>query len=254
MFKLAKTQIMKNFLLLLVSLFFITSCEMKEKIYINSDNSIKYALHVDMPRISQMMAMDPEAHKDGFPVDSILTMEQFLDGDFMGKSKKRDKEDLEKARKVFEDFKVHVKMNENEGFFSFFVQDRNVDDLNATLAKFRKNLNEKRGKSAETNEEENAMSEFIGNLTLNYDGKHFSRSSDIHLGSMTRNSDDESKLSELAAMMTYSLEYHFPKPIKSISDTTVLLSWDRKTVYIKKPITELMQNPKAYNFTLELED
>lgn len=245
---------MKTIYTLLFALIFITSCEMTEKVHLNEDGSLKYAVELDMAAISQMMAMDPESREQDFPLDTVMTIKDFAKRDFMGSKKKKNqnKEREENFEKVFKDFKVHVKMDENDGFFSFFTQKKSIADFNKSMLEMKKNIREIRQQNEDSEAEENMMAEFLGNVQLNFDGKNFKRSGEVNLHRV--NNEEAEKMDELAGMLSYQLEYHFPRPVKSISDTTVLMSWDRKTIYLKKPMTLLMNNPAAYNFSVELED
>ena len=53
---------------------------------------------------------------------------------------------------------------------------------------------------------------------------------------------------------TYKLNYHFPKPIKSVSNETAMFSADRKTVTIEYGFMDYIANPEALNLEVVLED
>ena len=51
----------------------------------------------------------------------------------------------------------------------------------------------------------------------------------------------------------YVIKYHFPKPVKKVSNKTALFSEDRKTITIEYSFNEYMDNPDKLNFEVEFE-
>ncbi|MDO5655080.1 MAG: hypothetical protein Q4G27_02955 [Flavobacteriaceae bacterium] len=248
---------MKKIVLLLAFLLIFTSCEVTEKVYINPDNSAKYSFALNVSQI-RMMALNPNHMDENFPTDTIMTIQEFAETDILGlENHQANSEEDKILEEVFDDFKVHVKITEKEGLISFFTEKKNISELNNTMSLFQQKLSASRKKKEqeESKDEELLFSELMGNLELNFDGKNFSRKGKMNFNSVRKEGGfNEGDFRDLASIMSYTLEYHFPRPVKTISDTSVLMSWDRKTIYLRKPFLELISNPKAYDFTLELED
>lgn len=249
---------MKKLVLFLFGLAFFTSCEMTEKVYIYEDESVKYAYDMDLTQISPLLAMDKdEKLTEKFPIDTIMTVKGFFESDIMG-DKKKEVAQTENLEKVFKDFQIHFKMNEENGFFSFFTKQKNVNQLNNVLVDMQKNMEEveKENKEDESEPFDKLFTKMFQSPSFSYDGKRFTRSGKVDISYMKEMEEDEKTMGLMAmfGVMNYKTEYHFPRPVKSISDTSVLMSWDRKTIYLQKPLSELMKNQEAYNFSLELED
>ena len=64
-------------------------------------------------------------------------------------------------------------------------------------------------------------------------------------------------LSEMAMMFgssRYKLNYHFPRPIKSVSNNQALFSDDRKSFALEFDFMETLKNPELLNVEVVLED
>ena len=51
----------------------------------------------------------------------------------------------------------------------------------------------------------------------------------------------------------YTLKYHFPRKVKSVSHPGAMFSDDRKTVTVQYPFTEYLENPDKLNLEVVLE-
>ncbi|MGC1474134.1 MAG: hypothetical protein WA775_16200 [Psychroserpens sp.] len=52
----------------------------------------------------------------------------------------------------------------------------------------------------------------------------------------------------------YTIKYHFPRPIKSVSKEGALYSEDRKTVTLEVGFLEVLKDPELLDFEVTLED
>ena len=253
---------MKKFVFLSIFSALFASCNMTEKVYINEDNSVKYAYDMDLSQVSPMLAMggNTEELQDKFPLDTVMTVKDFFESDLLGENNKDDLKD-KAIFDIFKGFNVHLKLNHENGLFSFITEQKNMSDLNSVLKNMGSKIKKyeaKQSKDEAGQEFDKAFTQMFQTPTLSFDGKTFTRSGKVDLSYIDEIQNEEQGMGMMAMSMfgavRYKSEYHFPRPVKSVSDSTILTSWDRKTIYIEKPISELLNNNQAYNFTVELED
>lgn len=261
-------KIMKKIVLFLFVLIFATSCDMTEKVYLDEKGEVKYALSFDMNTMGSMMGQS-EKNKDNFPMDTIMTLDQLENSDSkFAESFGKGMSEEEELKELMKDYKFHLKFTEEESFMSMFLDKKSIKDFNKEMKvfdkKFQNLLERKRQENEVLPDSLKSKNDFdlpfYSSLHFDYNGKTFKREGELKKTTKDDTKDDsgESGFDELESMiskmMTYKLEYHFPRPVKTISDTTVLMSWDRKTIYLEKPIQFVLDNPTAYNFEATLED
>jgi hypothetical protein len=66
--------------------------------------------------------------------------------------------------------------------------------------------------------------------------------------------DSLGEMTEMYASSTYKLNYHFPKPVKSVSNESALFSADRKMVTVSYSFMDYLLDPEALNLEVVLED
>lgn len=92
-------------------------------------------------------------------------------------------------------------------------------------------------------------------LTYNYDGKIFKRTAKILDKEVYKQATDS--LGHMRIMFcasTYKLNYHFPRPVKSVTNTTALFSADRKSITVEYSFMDYLENPEVLNLEVVLED
>jgi hypothetical protein len=243
---------MKKILVLLFSIATLASCTFTEEITINPDGSGKYNLDMDGSSLMAMMPNDSTGNQKS--VDSVFSFKEIFAAkkDSIAKLSKEEQESLKKL----EDFNMRMKMDylNKQFLFSMNTNFKNVAELKDAMS----NMNElqKMNKNkAEANPLGSAGS-FANNnsvLQYSYNGKKFTRKAIIDKNAVKNvkkdSLDDSYKM--IYASSKYIVKYHFPKPVKKVSNTTALFSEDRKTITIEYPFDEYMDNPDKLNFEVD---
>ncbi|TGD56886.1 hypothetical protein [Flavobacterium humi] len=243
---------MKKAVFLLFSILSLTSCTFTEDIYINPDGSGKYTLDMDG---SSMMAMVPkDSVRNEKSIDSVFSFKEV----FAAKKDsiaKLSKEEQEKLKKL-ENFNMRMKMDykAQQFLFSMNTDFKNVTELQDAMANM--NAFQSMGKN-KVGANAMASPESFGNnnsiLKYSYNGKKFTRKAVIDKSRIKKVENDSlaESYKMIYASSKYVIKYHFPKPVKSISNTAALFSEDRKTVTIEYPFNEYMDAPEKLNFEVE---
>src|SRR5690606_32331247 len=91
-------------------------------------------------------------------------------------------------------------------------------------------------------------------LELKFDGKKFQRIADNQTDFLNELDDSTAEATrQMMSMFNYKLEYHFPKRVKNSSLKDATYSQDGKIMIVEASMTDLLENPDKYNFTVELE-
>lgn len=239
---------MKNLLLILTGAFLLTSCEITERVYIDENGDVSYSTIIDASSLIMMMPEDFSNEK--LPLDTILTVEGLAEADMdmvFTDINVNDKDELE----LLQDFKFHVKMDEKSASTASVLEKRSISEFNSVMRNLNKKVNEINEKRKVQNlslDPENQLSDLdipiLSTPNLTYDGKTFTRKGEIR-NLVPQNSDE---FDGLESLIKFNLEYHFPKSIEWISDESIRMSADRKTIYLEKSFQHLVENPDAYNF------
>jgi len=67
------------------------------------------------------------------------------------------------------------------------------------------------------------------------------------------NASTNQSLKMIFASSSYIVKYHFPKPVKKVSNPTAQYSEDRKTITIEYPFKEYLESPEKLNFDVDFE-
>ena len=111
-----------------------------------------------------------------------------------------------------------------------------------------------KGKSDKTD----AMLSGLGNdnsqLIFSYNGKQFMRKAIVAKDAMAKIAADSTGMAKMIfASSKYTLKYHFPKAVKSVSNPDALFSADRKTITVEYPFTDYSENPEKLNLNVVFE-
>lgn len=246
-----KTEKMKTrFLLLAFAALFLTSCQITENVYINDDGSGKLSFDIDASGVMSM-AGDKMGEKD---MDSTMTFKQIFE------EKKDSISKLpagEQARlKKLENVSVNMKMKAAEKQFviSMFTDFKNANEMMDMMQA----LNAVKPKQQNAMPSDSPLAS-LGNpdateLNFSYDGNSFRRNVVIKDKSALAAAKDTTGMTAMMfAGSNYTLKYHFPRKVKSVSNKTAMFSDDRKTVTIQYPFTEYLENPDKLNLEVVLE-
>lgn len=234
-----------------------TSCSFTEEIVVKEDGSGNISLEFDGSQFLTIMEDSGKANADeGFQdLDSIVSFANLLESrkDSISKLPLAEQQKLERLKP----FKMHMVMNEAEKRMDFrmFGDFEQVSDLGNMLSDFQ-NANSVATAIAGTGAPTPgpaAESENLGTaVTYSFTGNTFRREGKIADREQFNTELEQLKLIEtFMESATYTLKYHFPRPISSSSakDATI----DGKTLIYEVPFLEIAKNPEMFSFNVELE-
>lgn len=233
-----------------------TSCTFTENMYINDNGAGKFSVDIDGSALMEMAGdqlgnqMGADAKKN---VDSTFTFKQLI-------AEKQDSisklsPEAQKEIKKLENFVFNIKMNgEQKQFLMNISTDfKSVNELQDILQSMSA-LQKLEGGSAPSTPFA-GLGDNKSKLSYTYDGKKFTRKAIIDKQKITEKAADST--ADMSKMMfassNYIIKYHFPKPVKKVSNPNALFSDDRKTITIQYPFTDYMENPDKLNFDVEFE-
>lgn len=234
----------------------LVSCTLTENVYINTDGSGKFS--VDMDASALMVMMPNDSSKTEKSIDSTFSFKQvFIERkDSIAKLPKADQEQLKKL----ENFNLRMKMNADSKQFLFsmntdFKNVAELQDVMATMNTINAIQNSNKNKTeTKTFIPSSGFGTNNSVLSYSYNGKKFIRKATINPNQNKKTAADSLQAYEAVfASSNYILKYHFPKPVKKISNATALYSEDRKTITIQYPFKEYMENPDKLNIEVEFE-
>ncbi|QHI36756.1 hypothetical protein IMCC3317_21260 [Kordia antarctica] len=246
---------MKKFYLgmLAVLLTFFTSCQFSENIYINEDGTGKMSFTMDGSELMDMMG--DEMAKDGEEsIDSIISFNEFFkeQADSIAKLPQKEQDKL----KQLENFKMHMIMSTEDKKMSFdlFTEFKNVGELQDMFAA----MNTAGSLDKNNNAGSNPLASMGSNgaTEVNYSLKNnvFKRTVTIldkeKVASMK---DSLGQSATMFAASNYTLNYHFPRKIKSVSLEDAVISDDGKSFSAKVNFMQYLTDPKLLNVEVELE-
>ncbi|GAA3649214.1 hypothetical protein [Flavivirga jejuensis] len=249
----------KFYILIIFSISIVfSSCQFSENIYINENGSGKMEFSFDGSQLMQMGGGELGVNKEE-AVDSTFSFKELFDAKRDSISQLSEEEQLK--LKSLEPFSMHMVMNPgtSEMMFKMYTDFKEVSELQ-DMFKAMNSFSDMRGKSeGKASTPNNPFTSFglDGSTTLdyNYDGKIFKREAKILDKEAYKKVTDS--LGEMAIMFgssMYKLNYHFSKPIKSVSNEKAMFSADKKSVTVEFGFMEYLSNPEALNLEVILED
>lgn len=235
-----------------ISAIFFANCNFTENLYINEDGSGKMSFDVDA---SAIMDMGGDQMKNVKSMDSTFTFKAFFEAkkDSIAKLPKADQERLKKM----ENFSVNMKMQpkEKKFMFSIFTNFKNTSDL-VDMMEAMKTIDDMKGKKKQENPGNplSNMSQSNTDLKFTFDGTTFSRKVKVKDAALQKTmADSLGSMKGMLAAFNYTIKYHFPRKVKSVSNNNALFSEDRKTVIIEYPFTDYLEKPESLSFEVVLE-
>ena len=235
-----------------------TSCQFSENIYINEDGSGRMEFSFDGTQLMQMAGEKINESQEE-AIDSTFSFKELFDAKRDSISQLPEEEQLK--LKNLEPFNMHMVMNPktSEMKFDMFTDFKEVSELQ-DMFKAMNSFGNMRGKGGvQANDSANPFSSLGTDgstaLDYNYNGKTFKRITKIIDKETYKQATDS--LGEMAVMFgssKYKLNYHFPKPIKSVSNKTAMFSDDRKSFTVEFGFMEYISDPEALNLEVVLED
>ncbi|WP_264552064.1 hypothetical protein [Flavobacterium sp. N2038] len=258
---------MKKILVCLVVVFTISSCVMKEKMVINENGSGSFLYSFDLSGMFKMGFKSNDSIKKKQVLDTVFTFKEVFAKakDSIAKLSDADKQKI----KALEKFKVSVKSNEDKKQFEFSMEynfpstdslKNMISPLEGLEAMPKLGPGKQLGALNAVPEEEKKKSRF----TYNYDGKIFEKiliKGDIDKIKKENKKKEKEEENALGKQMDkvfkeckYSMEYHFPKRIKTISLKNAVISKDKKSFTLDIPIKELPDDEEKLGFKVLFEN
>lgn len=235
-----------RFILVLVVALAMTGCNFTENVYVNKDGSGKFALDIDA---STMMSMMGEGGEQS--VDTTFTFKALLaqKKDSIAKLPLAEQQRLKKM----EGFSVRTNVDTKAKKFvlSLMGDFKKPSDLMdaMSLMKSMDDLQSKDGSRL------SKLGDLNTDLKYAFDGKKFTRKVAIKDAAVQKQlSDSLATIKPMLETFTYTVKYHFPKKVKSVSVKNALFSEDRKTVTIQYPFVDYIEKPEVMNFEAVLEN
>jgi len=285
---------LKNILLLFITISSLTSCTITEEVKITETGSVDYVQKIEMPQMAAMMGaadMDEKIEMNQISNTEFTYLEFLEKMQSMATDKSPNKlkdysiykEDLDAIDFV----KFRLDMRDNFAF-ELINRAKSVDEFNSnssvienTFAVIRDKEkvrieaeklveeSKKKKKKKKKGEEEgspfdelfsdNPLSNF-SSMKFAFDGKTFSKIIDPEKYLKDYNTDDletEEEKQIFASMlkqMKFKYKYTFPRKIISVNMEDVMFTSDGKTFIKEYTFEEFFNNPKIGDFKVELED
>ncbi|GEL09589.1 hypothetical protein SAMN05192550_1406 [Flavobacterium glycines] len=238
----------------------LTSCNFTENIDVHPDGSGNFSIEMDGAGLLAM-AGDKLGNELGMKnnakaIDSTFSFKEIFatKKDSIAKMSPEQQEALKKL----ESFVMKIKMNPEakQLLFSMNTPFKSVNDLGGLMESMAA-MKDLKGKS-DKKDNPAAMMSGLGNnnakLSFSYNGKNFSRKVIVLKDQIKKIAADSLGMAKMIfASSKYTLKYHFPKAVKSVSNPDALFSADRKTITVEYPFTDYSENPEKLNLNVVFE-
>lgn len=243
---------MKKLAIALMATLTLVSCQITERVFLSETGAVRYESDIDFSALMDFVytaeTIDSLRQIGEFPIDTLLAVadaERFQQSN----PKELTKEDKE-LMKAMDKTQVRMVMSEDIGKTVIITEEKDIKSFNAYL----KNLNEYVKAQAEKDTETSGMFDnaaYLNVLDLNYNRKTFTRKSLSPKTILEEGEEDSMDLGNMYEMFSYTLEYHFPKKIKSVSLENAVISADGKSFTAEVPFKEAAEDPNKFDFTVE---
>lgn len=239
---------MKTTLLLALGLtlsFITTSCNFTENITVSQDGSGKASFDMDG---SQLMAMAGGQMGDAKAIDSTFTFKEIFANkkDSIAKLSKAEQDHI----KSLENLTVKIQMNAQEGQMNVNVLNnfKKVTEVSDVMQSF---IDIARVKSPDKAE----VMGFLNNhatVKYSYDGKTFKRNVEV-AQNVVKQADSLNMYKSMLTESTYTINYKFPKKIKSVSNKTAVIGDDKQSLSVTYKLLDYLDNPTQLGLQVEFE-
>jgi len=238
---------MKTKLLLILSAFIAfltTSCNITENITINEDGSGIMTMDVDA---SQLMGMaGGEMAKEG-RIDSTFTFKEMFKqkADSIAKLPAAEQEKFKQLQNVT----GHILMDPDTGEFAikFDNKFKNAAELGNMMGAMTAISKSKMQEGAPSMGAQDPPTSYF------YDGKKFKKTIKAADKSAEAENDTLQMVKAMFEGSTYTVNYKFPKKVKSVSNKSAVISADKKTVTVAYDLVDYMDKPKEMDLEVIFE-
>ncbi|MXN91896.1 hypothetical protein GR160_11745 [Flavobacterium sp. Sd200] len=243
---------MKTGLLFMLSLMaaLLSSCNFTENITINENGSGSMTMDLDG---SQLMALAGEqmAKETDKRMDTIITFKEMFAAkkDSIAKLPKEEQERLKKMENFT--LKMVVDAQTKEFNFKLLNDFKKIEDVTDLMESLNSANPLNKNKTAEKLPFD--TDKYKTKTSYSYNSKKFKK--EVSRAQETADADNDS-INMFAAMFqgsTYTVNYKFPKKVKSVSNKNAQISSDKKQVTIAYPFTDYLDDPKSMSLEVEFE-
>ncbi|UQD54919.1 hypothetical protein [Flavobacterium sp. K5-23] len=236
-----------------VSLLFLNSsivCNVTENIFINDNSSGKIEIisQRDEYRYMQFLKED-YAKEEGF-IEEIITIKELIH--FYKDTFSRFSKAEQTCLKKHEQIEIYNKENSIDKEYIYKLS-QNFNSVNEIVDlkngyKYINCLKDNRPMNLDKEEKE---------IKYSFDGIVFNRSfkvlNNIEFIKYREMYNEKSFLLDFNKGLTYTLNYHFPRKIKSVSNVNAIIGADQKSLKLIFLLTDCLQNPEITNLEVVLE-
>jgi hypothetical protein len=236
---------------LLLLIFFITSCQVTETIHLNEDGTGKIEINELRDEQSYMQLMGENYSKEEVFKDTTYVFKDLIaqHAETFSRLPAFEKAIFEKFNSV----EVHSKKSSFEKELRTTIRQKftKIEEV-ADLYKTEEYADDIENNYALVAEEHYYSVNFI------FDGKIFKRI--VQITDAVELKKQQDKIAELKTRVVhlkisqpYVLKYHFPRKIKSVSNLNAKISDDKKALELQFLITDCLINPESTNLEVVLE-
>ena len=245
-----KTKPMRDFILLLLAVVLLSSCEVTETLHINADGfgTVEFDSHRN--ENSYMQIAGEQYAKETVFQDTTYFFKDYIEKYNSNFIKYTAAE--QELFSTFKNVKVHIKKSAfDKEFRTTITQDfKKVEDV-ADLSKTENYISDIVHNYALTAEEH------YYNIRYALKDNQFNRVVTITNEEMFKMQKEKlesyNPIYQLKLVQTYVIKYHFPRKIKSVSNTNALISADHKSLELKFVILDFLKDPVSTNLEVVLE-
>lgn len=234
-----------------------TSCQFSENIYINEDGTGKVSFNMDGSELMDMMG-EEMAKGNEKRIDSTISFKDLFKDqkDSIAKLPQAQQDKLKKL----EAFQMHMVMDaeKKKMGMDMFADFKNVNELQDMFSAMNTAGDIDKNKNPNSQAGSNPMSalgaEGVSSTNYSYNGNMFKREVvvlDKEKLASVKDSLGQAKM--MFASSDYTLNYHFPKKIKSVSLENAKISEDGKSFSVTVNFMQYIENPESLNVEVELE-
>lgn len=246
---------MRLFMMVVWFSMFLTSCQITENIYLQEDGSGKIAFDVDASGMMEIAGSALAESGKATEMDSTFTFRQLFEErkDSIAKLPQAEQQRLKRMENMSVNMKMSAKSKEFK--ISLLTDFKKADELQDMMQGM-KSIKDLERAPAET---QNPLSGFMDgasntDLKYSFDGKTFKRTLKIiDEKKQLQAKDTTGMVAMMFGSSGYTIKYHFPRKVKSVTNPNALYSEDRKTITIQYPLSEYLEQPEKMSFDVVLD-
>jgi len=250
-------------LLPLAFLFCISSCvEINEDININKNGSGEYSMNMDMSKLLEIMQSyigkdELEKQLPQKKMDTSIFMKSIVDTSTTLSADKK---------ALLREGLLHMRLNMDEKLFKTdmhfpFKNLTQLQQLYTSMGdgslgtgQLLKNIAPGKSDSSDNSQGGPDIGQFNSIYSFTSRSGFISRAVNKEKFNALKESAQYGQMKQAGDMgmdVPYTITIHLPKPAKKITNTFAKLSADKKTVTIKYNLTEVMEHPEKFEYTIE---